>query len=63
MTNYESNCGGKRRGCCIIMPVSDCDTVGNAIIVFGLPDGQYAAFPMVSKPVKPTARKHRKAPR
>ena len=63
MNNYESNCGGKRRGCCIIMPVSDCDTVGNAIIVLRLPDGQYAAFPMVSQSVKPTARKHRKTPR
>ena len=63
MSNYESNCGGKRRGCCIIMPVSDSDSVSNAIIVLGLPDGQYAAFPVVSKSVKPTARKHRKAVR
>ena len=63
MSNYESICGGKRRGCCIIVPVSDCDTVGNAIIVFGLPNGQYAAFPMVSKTTPRTARKHRKAPR
>jgi len=63
MNNYESNCGGKRRGCCIIVPISDCDTVSNAIIVLGLPDGQYAAFPMVSQPVKPTARKHLKASR
>jgi len=63
MKNYESNCGGKRRGCCIIMPVSDCDSVGNAVIVLGLPDGSYAAFPMVFKSVKPTARKHRKAVR
>ena len=63
MKNYESNCGGKRRGCCIILPVSDCDTVGNAVVILGLPDGSYAAFPVVSKATPRTARKHRKAPR
>jgi hypothetical protein len=63
MKNYESNCGGKRRGCCLIVPVSDSDTVGNAIIVFGLPLGQYAAFPVVSKATRTTTRKHRKASR
>ena len=63
MKNYESNCGGKRRGCCIIMPVSDSDTVGNALIVLGLSDGSYAAFPVVSTATPRTARKHRKASR
>ena len=45
------------------MPVSDSGSVGNAVIILGLPDGQYAAFPMVSKSVKPITRKHRKAVR
>jgi hypothetical protein len=63
MKNYESNCGGKRRGCCLIIPVSDCDIVSNAVIVLRLPYGQYAAFPVVSKATPRTTRKHRKAPR
>jgi len=63
MNNYESNCGGKRRGCCIIGPISDCDTVSNAVIVLRLSDGSYAAFQMVSKANPRTARKHRKAVR
>lgn len=63
MSNYESNCGGRRRGCCLIVPVSDSDTVGNAIIVFGLSDGQYAAFQVVSKAASRTTRKHSKTPR
>lgn len=63
MKNYESNCGGRRRGCCLIVPVSDCDTVSNAVIVLGLPNGQYAAFPVVSKADPKVTRKHRKASR
>ena len=63
MSYYESNCGGRRRGCCLIVPVPDCDTVGNAIIVLGLPLGQYAAFPMVSKANSKTTRKRSKTVR
>lgn len=63
MKNYESNCGGRRRGCCLIVPVSDSDTVSDAIIILGLPDGQYAAFSMVSKAASRTTRKHSKTPR
>lgn len=60
MSNYESNCGGRRRGCCLIVPVSDSDTVGNAIIVLRLPDGQYAAFQVVSKANPKATRKRSK---
>jgi hypothetical protein len=63
MSNYESNCGGKRRGCCRIVPVSDSDIVSNAIIFLGLPLGQYAAFPVVSKANPKATRKHSKTVR
>ena len=63
MKNYESNCGGRRRGCCLIVPVSVSDTVSDAIIILGLPNGQYAAFQVVFKATSRTTRKHSKASR
>lgn len=63
MKNYESNCGGKRRGCCIIMPDVDSDSVSVPFAVFGLPSGRYAVVPMVFKANPKATRKHRKASR
>lgn len=63
MSNYESNCGGKRRGCCIIMPDVDGDYIGVPFVVFRLPDGQYAVVPMLSKANPKATRKHRKTTR
>lgn len=61
MKNYESNCGGKRRGCCIIMP--DSDSISVPFAVFGLPSGRYAVVPMVLKANSKATRKSRKASR
>jgi hypothetical protein len=63
MKNYESNCGGKRRGCCLIIPVSDSDTERMPFLVFGLSVGGSPVWAMVSKKYPKTPCKPRKTAR
>lgn len=45
---YLASCGGKRRGCCLIVPSNDCDNERNVVILLELSDGRPSGWAMVS---------------
>jgi hypothetical protein len=51
---YSASCGGKRRGCCIIMPSNDCDNQRNLVLFLELSDGRPSHWTMVSLPIAET---------
>jgi hypothetical protein len=51
---YHASCGGKRRGCCIIMPSNDCDNERNVVLFLELFDGRPSIWAMVSLPIAET---------
>ena len=61
MKNYDANCGGKRRGCCIITDDAGSDFNGFTFFIFGLPSGTPSFWAVVSKADSKDTRKHRKA--
>jgi len=56
MENHEylASCGGKRRGCCIIMPSNDCDNERNVVLLLELFDGRPSGWALVSLPIAET---------
>lgn len=52
---YDTSCGGKRRGCCIIMPSNDCDDERNVVLLIELHDGRPSAWAVVSLPIAEVA--------
>jgi len=61
MKNYDANCGGKRRGCCIITDDAGSDFNGFTFLVHRLSDGTPSAWAVVSNTNPKATRKHRKA--
>ena len=51
---YQVSCGGKRRGCCIIVPSNDCDNERNVVIFLEFLDGRPSGWSVVSLPIAET---------
>lgn len=61
MRNYDANCGGKRRGCCIITDDAGGDFNGFTFLIHRLSDGTPSFWAVVPKADSKATRKRSKA--